>query len=112
MGENQVEAYARLLADAALQLAEERAQQIIESRAQRAPSPPSVPKLVVPDLGPAEWPLIMTPGQLAKLLQIHPRTLDRWRAAKPPEGPRARQLPGSGQWRYERDDVIAWWNSL
>lgn len=112
MGENQVEAYARLLADAALQLAEERAQEIIASRAKQIPSPPPVPKLAVPDLGTAEWPLIMTPAQLGKLLQVHPRTLDRWRAAKPPEGPRPRQLPGSGQWRYYRDDVIDWWNSL
>lgn len=69
-------------------------------------------ELEAPALVPAgfeEMPLIMSPRTLGSILDVHPRTLDRWRVAG--EGPVAHQMPGSGQWRYHRSDVIAWWSS-
>lgn len=51
-------------------------------------------------------PAVMSPKTLAALLEVTPKSLERWRDAG--TGPAVHKLPGSSLIRYTRDDVIAW----
>jgi hypothetical protein len=51
-------------------------------------------------------PAVMSPKTLGDLLELSPRTLERWRLEK--TGPAYHSLPGSSLIRYSRADVIAW----
>ncbi|GLJ78664.1 helix-turn-helix transcriptional regulator [Microbacterium imperiale] len=53
-----------------------------------------------------ELPAVMSPKTLAELLEVTPKSLERWRDAK--TGPAYLKLPGSSLIRYTRDDVVAW----
>lgn len=56
-----------------------------------------------------DLPPIMSPGTLAKILEVTPQTLARWRDPKQAgEGPRFIKVPGSQLIRYLRADVVAW----
>lgn len=57
-------------------------------------------------LGFEDVPAVMSPKQLGELLDVSPRTLERWRDAK--TGPSYYTLPGSSLIRYGRADVVAW----
>ncbi|MCC2031800.1 helix-turn-helix domain-containing protein [Microbacterium sp. BWT-G7] len=48
----------------------------------------------------------MAPKALAAILDVTPKTLERWRDAK--TGPKWLKLPGSSLIRYTRADVLAW----
>lgn len=54
----------------------------------------------------SELPAVMSPKMLAELLEVAPKTLERWRDAS--TGPAYLKLPGSSLIRYTRDDVAAW----
>lgn len=56
-----------------------------------------------------DLPPVMSPKTLAEVLEVTPKTLERWRDAK--TGPRALKLPGSSLIRYTRTDVLAWLGS-
>jgi len=49
-----------------------------------SPVPPSAPAESTPNLLTGTW---RTTDQLARLLNIDPSTLRRWRTARPPQGP-------------------------
>lgn len=51
-------------------------------------------------------PAVMSPKVLAELLEVTPKSLERWRDAG--TGPAYLKLPGSSLIRYSRDDVVAW----
>lgn len=51
-------------------------------------------------------PAVMSPKTLGELLEMSPRTLERWRDMK--VGPAYFSLPGSSLIRYARADVVAW----
>ncbi|WP_229383732.1 helix-turn-helix transcriptional regulator [Microbacterium allomyrinae] len=51
-------------------------------------------------------PAVMAPKALAAILDVTPKTLERWRDAK--TGPKWLKLPGSSLIRYTRADVLAW----
>jgi len=51
-------------------------------------------------------PPVMSPRVLAELLDVTPKTLERWRDAG--TGPAFRRLPGSSLIRYTRTDVVTW----
>lgn len=56
-----------------------------------------------------DLPAIMSPGTLAKALDVTTRTLERWRDPKQAGlGPKFIQVPGSNLIRYLRPDVLAW----
>lgn len=57
-----------------------------------------------------ELPAIMSPGQLAKELDVSVRTLERWRAAG--TGPEFRHREGSTFYRYYGTDVVAWLENM
>lgn len=63
------------------------------------------PRIVVREL-----PAIMSPGQLAKELDVSVRTLERWRAAG--TGPEFRHREGSTFYRYYGTDVVAWLENM
>lgn len=54
----------------------------------------------------ADLPAVLSPKILADLLEVAPKTLERWRDAS--TGPAYLKLPGSSLIRYARDDVAAW----
>jgi hypothetical protein len=49
---------------------------------------------------------IMTPGELAAMLEISPYTLNGWRNANPPEGPVFVYL--GRKTYYRKEDVMSW----
>lgn len=51
-------------------------------------------------------PAVMSPGQLAVVLDVSVRTLNRWREIG--EGPDYQHPEGSKIYRYYRRDLIAW----
>lgn len=51
-------------------------------------------------------PAVMSPGQLAVVLDVSVRTLNRWREIG--EGPAFQHPVGSKIYRYYRRDLIAW----
>lgn len=51
-------------------------------------------------------PAVMSPKTLAEILDVTPKTLERWRDAS--TGPVPHKLPGSSLIRYTRDDVLSW----
>lgn len=51
-------------------------------------------------------PPIMSPGQLADVLDVSVRTLERWRDLK--EGPDFQHPEGTRFYRYYRRDLLAW----
>lgn len=53
-----------------------------------------------------DLPAVMSPKVLAELLEVTPKSLERWRDAG--TGPAYLKLPGSSLIRYSRDDVVAW----
>jgi hypothetical protein len=53
---------------------------------------------------PAIEPLL-TPRQVAAILQITDKTLKNWGSMKPPKGPVSRKLPGSNRVRYEQPEL-------
>jgi hypothetical protein len=53
-----------------------------------------------------DLPAVMSPRVLAEVLDVTPRTLERWRVEK--IGPAWMNLPGSSLIRYARADVVAW----
>ncbi|MBN9210526.1 MAG: hypothetical protein BGO45_04705 [Microbacterium sp. 71-36] len=53
-----------------------------------------------------DLPAVMSPRVLAEVLDVTPRTLERWRVDK--IGPAWMSLPGSSLIRYGRADVVAW----
>ena len=56
-----------------------------------------------------DLPPVMSPGTLAKILEVTPQTLARWRDPKQAgEGPKFIKVPGSQLIRYLRADVVAW----
>jgi predicted site-specific integrase-resolvase len=56
-----------------------------------------------------DWPALMSPKTLAKLLEVSTKTLERWRTP-PRTGPDFVQPSGSSLVRYTRDDVVSWLN--
>lgn len=57
-------------------------------------------------IGFEDVPAVMSPKQLGELLDVSPRTLERWRITK--TGPSYFTLPASSLIRYSRADVLAW----
>ena len=55
-------------------------------------------------------PPIMTSQELADVLRVSMRTVERMRADG--EGPVAKKLPGSSMFRYSRESVQRWWGGL
>lgn len=53
-----------------------------------------------------DLPPLLTPLELAKLLSVSTRTLERWRKAG--TGPTPVQMKGSSLNRYVRGDVLRW----
>ncbi len=51
-------------------------------------------------------PAVLSPKYLGELLDVSPRTLERWRLTN--MGPSYFTLPGSSLIRYSRADVLAW----
>lgn len=70
------------------------------------PTPGTVPALPA---GFEDVPAVMSPKTLGELLEMSPRTLERWRDMK--VGPAYFSLPGSSLIRYARADVVAWLNA-
>lgn len=64
------------------------------------PQPPDV------DVAAEQMPPVMSPKVLAELLEVTPKSLERWRDAG--TGPAWLKLPGSSLIRYRREDVVAW----
>jgi hypothetical protein len=61
---------------------------------------------VEPPAGFDDLPAVMSPRVLADLLDVAPKSLERWRDAD--SGPAYLKLPGSALIRYTRDAVVAW----
>ena len=55
-------------------------------------------------------PPIMTSQELAEVLRVSMRTVERMRADG--DGPAAKKLPGSSMFRYSRESVQRWWVGL
>lgn len=64
------------------------------------------PEAIAPPVGFEDVPAVMSPAALARLLDVTPKSLERWRIAK--TGPAWLKLPGSSLIRYTRADVLAW----
>lgn len=59
-------------------------------------------------------PAIMSAPALAALIEIDPKTLERWRKTWPSGeciGPRFTKAPGTKLYRYYRRDLLAWLNA-
>jgi hypothetical protein len=68
--------------------------------------PQAAPEAASAPAGFEDVPAVLSPKQLGELLDVSPRTLERWRIAK--TGPAYFTLPGSSLIRYGRADVVAW----
>lgn len=81
--------------------------------ARGALSPVAAPQVraeALVDVATADLPLIMTPAELARILRLSPKTLERWRASG--KVPRAHQMPDTNRWCYARGGVMAWWDGI
>jgi excisionase family DNA binding protein len=61
------------------------------------------------DVGVARMPdddVLLTKAEVAELLHVSQRTIDRW--AKAGKGPPSFILPSNGRRRWRRGDVLAW----
>lgn len=80
---------------------------ILEAPTLRPPEITPPERREAPDLpGFADVPAVMSPGQLAVVLDVSVRTLNRWREIG--EGPVFHHPAGSRIYRYYRRDLIAW----
>lgn len=80
---------------------------ILEAITLKPPESAPPEKREAPELpGFEDVPAVMSPGQLAVVLDVSVRTLNRWREIG--EGPVFQHPKGSKVYRYYRRDLIAW----
>lgn len=91
--ENELKAAIR---EAILEALVQRPHEAVPPEDREAPKPPGL----------EDVPAVMSPGQLAVVLDVSVRTLHRWREVG--EGPAFQHPDGSRIYRYYRRDLFAW----